>query len=152
VTIQGKTLYLTKTTTASDNIADGVTCSIADKGTAKGVITCDGNLGYYFNDKHPFEGGIVPITLEAAQAIEVKGDALTTGFAKSNQNWSIGADNTLKWKTAQTGPPPKNYDSVHFSRHKLMGAPNQIYAEICSTFGHPDGTLFDIGEVKAVYV
>jgi hypothetical protein len=148
VTIGSKTVYLTKTTTASENIADGVTCTIADKADTKGVITCDGNLGYYYNDKHPLEGTIVPVTLEAAQKLEAS-SALYKGYATSNQNWSIGADNSLKWKSAQTGPT--GADTVHFSK-SMFGADNKIYAEICSTYNHPDGSLYTVGATKAVYV
>jgi hypothetical protein len=143
-------LYLTKTTTASENIADGVTCTIGDKGEVKGSISCETNLGFYYSDKHPFEGALAPMTAEAADKLEKSNRLFYDGFVKSNSNWSIDADNVISWKTPKTGPAPTNYNTVHFSR-SAMGAANQIYAEICSTYGHPDGKAFTPGVVKAYF-
>jgi hypothetical protein len=56
--------------------------------------------------------------------------------------WKIGADDTLTWHTGAT--------EVHLSTKSA--ASTSIYAEVCSTSGHPDGTSFYPGYVKAVYV
>jgi len=151
VTIDGKTVYLTKTTTASENVADGVTCSLADKGDVKGVITCENNLGYYFSERHPFDGAMAPITFEQAEKLEKSNKLFYDGYSKSNKNWSIDASNNISWKTEKTGPPPTNYNVVHFSK-SVSGPANQIFAEICSTYNHPDGKAFKWGEVKAYFV
>jgi len=151
VTIDKKTVYLTKTATASENIADGVTCTIADKGDVKGVITCNDNLGYYYSERHPFEGALVPLTTAQAEALENSNRLFYGGYSKSNKNWSIDANNNISWKTEKTGPAPTKYNVVHFSK-SVAGAANQIYAEICSTYGHPDGKAFKWDEVKAYFV
>ena len=148
VTVNKKTLYLTKTTTASENIADGLTCTLSDKADAKGVITCNDNLGFYFNEAHPFEGALAPLTLEQAQKME-KGNFLYSGFSKSNKNFKIDSNNKITWGTSKTSPNPNEPYSVHFS---TQGGKNQIFAEICSTYGHPDGRMFNVGEAKAYFV
>jgi hypothetical protein len=63
--------------------------------------------------------------------------------ATNNKNWSVAEDGTLSWKTASG-------KDVHFSKKPFSG--NKIYAEICSTYGHPDGKLFQPGEPKAYFV
>ncbi|KAF2432192.1 hypothetical protein EJ08DRAFT_695645 [Tothia fuscella] len=150
VTIEGKTVYLTKTATASPNLADGISCTIGDKPTAKGAITCEGNLGYYYADRHPFDGAAVPITLEAAEKVEKSNKLFFDGYVKSNSGWSIGAGDVLTWKAQQPGTATKP-NLVHLSR-SATGKAGEIYAEICSTYGHPDGKAFTPGAVKAYYV
>jgi hypothetical protein len=65
-----------------------------------------------------------------------------TASAPNNKGWSIGSDHTIAWKTSVG-------KDVHFSI-KTPGS-NQIYAEICSTYGHPDGKMFTPGTAKAYY-
>jgi hypothetical protein len=65
-----------------------------------------------------------------------------TAMATNNKGWSIGSDNTISWKRSG------NRD-VHFS---IKGAgTNQIYAEVCSVDGHPDGMMFTPGKAKAYF-
>jgi hypothetical protein len=95
---------------------------------ANGVIGCGAdNKGYGYNLLHPFEGALV---LNAKPS--------------NNKNWSIGSNNIISWKT----PDQKE---VHFSKSK-KGSPNQIYAEICSTYGHGDKDSFVTGQAKAYYI
>jgi len=66
-----------------------------------------------------------------------------SSFAPNNKGWSIGADNVISWKTSDK----KN---VHFSTPKKGGT--QIYAEVCSTYGHLDQGSFVPGKPKAYFV
>jgi len=82
-------------------------------------------LGYTYGDMHT-SSPLVP-TLRAA----------------NNKNWSIGQGNAISWKT-------NSGKEVHFSTKPFSG--NKIYAEICSTYGHPDAKLFIPGVPKAYFV
>lgn len=135
---------MTGTGPPTKNLAEGISCTISDKGSLRNSLTCENNLGYYFNEKHPLEGVLRAMTPEGALTEEKKQSFMGYGFAKSNQNWSIGPNNSIVWATSKPGKP------VHFSK---MGANNEeIYAEICSSFGHLDGAMFTQGNAKAYFV
>jgi hypothetical protein len=86
VTVKGKTLYVTGTETASENVSDGILCTINE-----GKIGCGPEkLGFTYGNMHT-SSPMVP-ELRAA----------------NNKNWSINPDNTISWKT-NTGK------DVHFS-------------------------------------
>ncbi|KAF2670108.1 hypothetical protein BT63DRAFT_454288 [Microthyrium microscopicum] len=123
VTIGSKTLYLTGTDKSSENIADGIACKIVDT-----AISCGAdNKGYDYNPLHPFEGALV-----------------LSAKPSNNKGWAIDADNKITWKTSDN-------KFVNFST-SAVGKPNEIFAEICSTYGHPDGAVFTPGVAKAYYV
>jgi hypothetical protein len=140
---EAETLYLTGTGPASTNIKDAITCTIGDKGNLKSSITCGDNLGYYFNEFHPLEKQLRARTPEQAMAKEKEQGFMGKGFAESNKNWSIGPDNAIIWSTSQPGKP------VHFS--KMSVNEKDVYAEICSSFGHLDGPMFIQGVAKAYF-
>jgi hypothetical protein len=76
-----KTLYLTATTTASTNKADGVTCKITD-----GSIGCGPqNLGLTYGDFHSFEY-LKPVS-----------------SAPNNKGFSLASDGTIKWDAKMGG-------------------------------------------------
>jgi hypothetical protein len=68
---------------------------------------------------------------------------IPTASAPNNKDWSILPNGTISWKT------PEGKD-VHFSTK--VGAGNKVFAEICSTYGHPDGKGFVPGTAKAYFV
>ena len=135
VTFGSETLYLTKTKTASPNIADGITCSI----TAATSVSCEGGLTFYYNNLHPFEVALAPSPVKALNT--------------SNQKWSIGPNNEIKWGAQNKSPNPNEPYLVTFSKAK-RGSPQEIFAEICTTYGHPDGKdgSFIKGVAKAYFV
>jgi hypothetical protein len=138
VTFNSKeTLYLTSTSTASPNIADGIECTITTTTTGSkpvGRLACGpDNKAFTYSEFH---------TLEPLKPV-----------APDNKNvdWSIHADNTLFW-----GAAPAGTKSVTFSRQKT-GNPRNIYAEVCSTFDHHAllpavGDFWQRGDAKAYYV
>lgn len=117
----GQVLYLTSTTSASPSAADAVECTMA-----AGALACGANkAGLTYGDFHSFEA-LAP-----------------TVSAPNNKGFSIAEDNTLHWAAAQAGK------EVHFSL--MTGAPKQLYAEICSSYGHPDKFMFTPGVAKVYY-
>jgi hypothetical protein len=97
---------------------------------------------------HPFEGALMPITKAAAERREKSNRLFYSGYSTSNQNWSIDADGTIKWRTTKPGPPPTYNNDVHISA-KTGGKPNQFFAEVCSGLQHPDGRGFNPAVLKA---
>jgi hypothetical protein len=85
------------------------------------------------------------MTASAAQAYG-------TGFVNSNKGWTIGANDVLSWPTTNPGKDASKPNTVHFSKSVTSPTSNKIYAEICSTYGHPDAVAFTPGTPKAYYV
>jgi len=140
VTFETKdTLYLTGTSVASANIVDGITCTIT---TIKNGEKSVGQLGcgpekkaFTYSEFHSYN----PLEPVASD--------------KKNVNWSIGTDNVINW-----GALPAGTKSVTFSREKSKN-PNNIFAEVCSTFDHHKSSPFpeireywENGVAKAYYV
>lgn len=118
--------------------------TIGDNANAKGVITCEQSLGLYYSAKHPKEGALRPITLSQAQKDEKSGKA-SAHYAESNKGWAIASDGTLTWKAAEKG-------NVQLSRKVGGQHPNEVFAEVCSTYSHLDGSAWAPGVVKAKFV
>jgi hypothetical protein len=131
-------LYLTGSTIASPNIADGIECTIT---TTKGAgvdpvgrLSCGPEKkAFTYNEFHTAE------PLEPVASDE------------KNVDWAIDAkDNTIHWGALPTGTM-----SVSFSRAK-GGNTSNVYAEVCSTFDHhtvfPElGDYWERGVAKAYF-
>ena len=137
ITFQNQeTLYLTKTSAASPNIADGIECTIT---TTKSGDKSVGKLGcgpdkkaFTYSEFHTLKP-LEPVTPD-----------------KKNVDWSIGADNVIHW-----GALPAGTKSVTFSRQK-NGNQKNIFAEVCSTFDHHNNMpavrdFWQRGVAKAYY-
>jgi hypothetical protein len=148
VVVDNKAWFLTRSINASERIEDGITCVIEDQNGLRDSLVCEGDLGLYFADTHPFEGALIPITKGVAEKREKSNKLFFNGYAVSNQNWSIEPDGKVRWRTTKPGPPPTYNNDVHISK-KVGGKPNQFFAEVCSGLQHPDGKGFIPGQIGA---
>jgi hypothetical protein len=103
----GKDLYLTSSGTTTANKAQGVDCTLAGSS-----ITCGG--GGLGSSMH-------------TQLVPKPG-------ASNNKNWSIGADNEIK-----------------YAGFNIATRGSQVYAENCKKGGHPDGSTFTTVKAYAAY-
>jgi hypothetical protein len=139
-----ETLFLTSTSIASTNLADGIQCTIESDKLACGP---DMKTTFTYSAAH---------TMSPLQPVAYK-DTM-------NKAWSIGADNKIQWGAVayKTGEVVPNI-FVTFSREKGKDA-NKIFAEACTSFDHhkqPETeklfgkdiiNFWQKGEAKAYYV
>jgi hypothetical protein len=138
ITFQSKeTLYLTSTSAASSNIADGIECIITTTKAGEtpiGKLSCGPDKKAFTYSEYHTTKPLEPIASD-----------------KKNVDWSIGADNVIHW-----GAQPTGTKSVTFSRQK-NGNQKSIFAEVCSTFDHHTNMpavrdFWEAGVAKAYYV
>ncbi|KAF2429122.1 hypothetical protein EJ08DRAFT_662077 [Tothia fuscella] len=132
-----ETLYLTSTAAASKNIADGIECTITTTQNAGKTI---GKLGC-----GPEKKAFTYSSAHTTKPLE------PVASDNKNVDWSINADDTIKWGALPAGTEP-----VAFSRQK-NGKANAIFAEVCTTFDHHKNIaavkdFWEKGVAKAYYV
>jgi hypothetical protein len=119
----GTTVYLTSTG-SSKSPAGALVCSLSNGNS--GELSCGGKQ-FWVNLSH------------TAEALTPSSKPLGPYYTGT---WKIGADNVLSWHVGKT--------EIQLSTKSV--ASTTIYAEVCSTSEHLDGSMFYPGVAKAVFV